>query len=162
LAELARDGGFDRVLVDAPCSGLGSLRRNPDARWRVRETDPARLAGLQKALLTRASRVLVPGGVLVYSTCTLLPEEIEAVVESFLRESPQFAPTPPHEVPEEVRALVDERGYLRCWPHRHDTDGFFAARLERRGSFAQRAASCAQRAEGERRPDGRAERRPSG
>ncbi len=131
LAELAPEGGFDRVLVDAPCSGLGSLRRNPDARWRVRPTDPARLAEVQKALLARASGVLRRGGALVYSTCTLLPEENEAVVESFLRESPQFVLTPPSEAPEEVRELVDGRGYLRCWPHRHDTDGFFAARLER-------------------------------
>jgi 16S rRNA (cytosine967-C5)-methyltransferase len=132
LAEFARDGGFDRVLVDAPCSGLGSLRRNPDARWRVRQGDPARLAEIQRALLARASRVLVPGGVLVYSTCTLLPEENEAIVESFLRESPGFALAPPDAVPAEVRDLVDASGFLRCWPHRHDTDGFFAARLERR------------------------------
>jgi 16S rRNA (cytosine967-C5)-methyltransferase len=121
--------GFDRVLVDAPCSGLGSLRRNPDARWRVRPTDPARLVEVQRALLARASRVLVPGGVLVYSTCTLLPEENEGVVESFLRESPQFSLA--REAPAEVRELIDASGFLRCWPHRHDTDGFFAARLER-------------------------------
>src|SRR5260370_25472046 len=114
------------------------MRRKPDARWRVRETDPARLAGLQKALLTRASRVLRPGGALVYSTCTLLPEENEAVVESFLRESPHFTTASVQEAPEEVRALLDARGYLRCWPHRHDTDGFFAARLELPASFAQR------------------------
>ncbi len=147
LAELAPAGGFDRVLVDAPCSGLGSLRRNPDARWRVRPTDPARLAEVQKALLARASRVLRRGGALVYSTCTLLPEENEAVVESFLRESPQFALASVREVPEEVRELIDASGYVRCWPHRHDTDGFFAARLELR-------ASRAQRGEAERRPSG--------
>jgi 16S rRNA (cytosine967-C5)-methyltransferase len=76
--------------------------------------------------------VLVPGGTLVYSTCTLLPEENEGVVESFLRESPQFTLAPPAEAPDEVRELVDASGYLRCWPHRHDTDGFFAARLEKR------------------------------
>jgi 16S rRNA (cytosine967-C5)-methyltransferase len=102
---------------------------------------------VQKALLARASRVLRPGGALVYSTCTLLPEENEAVVESFLRESPQFVLRPPSEAPAEVRELVDQRGYLRCWPHRHDTDGFFAARLELR-------ASSAQRGEAERRPAG--------
>jgi 16S rRNA (cytosine967-C5)-methyltransferase len=130
LAELARDGDFDRVLVDAPCSGLGSLRRNPDARWRVRANDPARLAELQRTLLARASRVVRRGGALVYSTCTLLPEENEAVVESFLRESPEFALTT--EAPDEVGELVDSGGYFRCWPQHHDTDGFFAARLERR------------------------------
>ena len=132
LTDLAPEGGFDRILVDAPCSGLGSLRRNPDARWRVRPTDPARLADVQKALLARASRVLRRGGALVYSTCTLLPEENEAVVEAFLRESPHFALASAHDVPEEVREFMDASGFLRCWPHRHDTDGFFAARLERR------------------------------
>jgi 16S rRNA (cytosine967-C5)-methyltransferase len=130
LAEVTPDGGFDRVLVDAPCSGLGSLRRNPDARWRVRAGDPARLADLQRNLLLRASRAVRPGGVLVYSTCTVLPEENEAVVEAFLRESPQFVPAA--KTPDEVGELVDARSQLHCWPHRHDTDGFFAARLERR------------------------------
>jgi 16S rRNA (cytosine967-C5)-methyltransferase len=108
------------------------MRRNPDVRWRVRPGDPARLAEVQKNLLLRASRVLRPDGVLVYSTCTLLPEENEAVVESFLRESPQFVLASPPEAPEEIRDLLDSSGYLRCLPHRHDTDGFFAARLEPR------------------------------
>jgi 16S rRNA (cytosine967-C5)-methyltransferase len=125
------DAGFDRALVDAPCSGLGALRRNPDARWRVRPGDPARLAETQRALLRSAAAALRPGGVLVYSTCTLLPEENEGVVEAFLRESPGFAPCPPAAAPEEVRPLQDERGFLRTFPHRHDCDGFFAARLER-------------------------------
>ena len=132
LDDLTPEGGFDRILVDAPCSGLGTLRRNPDARWRVRPGDPARLAETQHALLRRASRALSADGVLVYSTCTLLPEENEAVVESFLRESPEFELASVPEAPEEVRELMDADGLLRCWPHRHDTDGFFAARLERR------------------------------
>jgi len=134
LGELAAQQGFDRVLVDAPCSGLGTLRRNPDARWRVRATDPARLADVQRALLSRASRVVVPGGALVYSTCTLLPEENEGVVESFLRESPQFALVSGSAAPAHLRELLDARGFLRCWPHRHDTDGFFAARFVRTSS----------------------------
>jgi 16S rRNA (cytosine967-C5)-methyltransferase len=132
LEEVAPEGGFDRILVDAPCSGLGTLRRNPDARWRVRHTDPERLAETQRALLRQAARVLRPEGVLVYSTCTLLPEENEAVVEAFLRESPDFELASVPEAPEEVRELMEPDGILRCWPHRHDTDGFFAARLERR------------------------------
>jgi len=132
LGELAPEGGFDRVLVDAPCSGLGTLRRNPDARWRVRPGDPAKLAELQRHLLRRAAGVLRPDGVLVYSTCTLLPEENEAVVEAFLRDAPQFVMASAHEAPEEVRELMQADGTLRCWPHRHDTDGFFAARLELR------------------------------
>jgi len=118
---------------------------------------------VQRALLARAARVVVPGGVLVYSTCTLLPEENEGVVESFLRESPEFALAPASDVPEQVRGFIDASGFLRCWPHRHDTDGFFAARLERKSaSRARQAASCAERAEGERRPDELAERRPQG
>lgn len=123
---------FDRVLVDAPCSGLGTLRRNADARWRVKPTDPERLADTQLAILRRAAAVLRPEGTLVYSTCTLLPEENEAVVEAFLRESGEFVLSSALEAPEEVRELMDSDGFLRCLPHLHDTDGFFAARLERR------------------------------
>jgi 16S rRNA (cytosine967-C5)-methyltransferase len=123
---------FDRVLVDAPCSGLGALRRNPDARWRVHPGDPARLAESQRAILRSASAALRPGGVLVYSTCTLLPEENEAVVEAFLRDCGGFALAPASSAPACVRPLLDESGFLRTWPHRHDADGFFAARFERR------------------------------
>jgi len=123
---------FDRVLVDAPCSGLGTLRRNPDARWRVRPSDPASLADTQLAILSRSAGAVRPGGVLVYSTCTLLPEENEAVVESFLERSTDFVRAPEDGVPEPLRSLIGPDGFLRCLPHRHDTDGFFAARLERR------------------------------
>ena len=123
--------GFDRVLVDAPCSGLGALRRNPDARWRVHPADPARLAEMQRLLLRHAAAALRPGGVVVYSTCTVLPEENEAVVEAFLRDSPGFAVSSRDAAPESVRELQDDRGFLRTLPHRHDTDGFFAARIER-------------------------------
>ncbi|HVN40785.1 MAG TPA: 16S rRNA (cytosine(967)-C(5))-methyltransferase RsmB [Myxococcota bacterium] len=123
--------GFDRVLVDAPCSGLGALRRNPDARWRVHPSDPARLAETQRSLLRHAAAALRPGGVVVYSTCTLLPEENEAVVEAFLRDSQGFAASSRDAAPDSVRELQDERGFLRTLPHRHDTDGFFAARIER-------------------------------
>jgi 16S rRNA (cytosine967-C5)-methyltransferase len=122
---------FDRVLVDAPCSGLGTLRRNPDARWRVHPSDPERLADTQRILLRNAARALRPGGVLVYSTCTLLPEENEAVVEGFLRESAGFAIAAADTAPAPLRELQDEHGFLRTLPHRHDCDGFFAARIER-------------------------------
>jgi 16S rRNA (cytosine967-C5)-methyltransferase len=123
---------FDRVLVDAPCSGLGALRRNPDARWRVGPADPARLAEVQRAILRNAAAVLRPGGCLVYSTCTLLPEENEAVVEGFLREAKSFRRADPGELPGELAPVLDAEGSLRCLPQRHDTDGFYAARLVRR------------------------------
>lgn len=131
LSEVTARTTFDRVLVDAPCSGLGTLRRNPDARWRVESTDPARLAAIQLAILKNAATVLRPGGVLVYSTCTLLPEENQEVVQAFLRDSGSFAPTSRDQLPLEIRSLVGDDGFLQCAPHLHDTDGFFAARLER-------------------------------
>jgi 16S rRNA (cytosine967-C5)-methyltransferase len=125
---------FDRVLVDAPCSGLGALRRNPDARWRVAPEDPARLAETQAALLAAAHAVLRPGGTLVYSTCTLTPEENDAVVASFLSRTPGFRRADVARLPEALRPLLDSEGTLRTWPHRHAMDGFFAVRLERDAS----------------------------
>jgi 16S rRNA (cytosine967-C5)-methyltransferase len=132
LADLAAERGFDRVLVDAPCSGLGALRRNPDARWRIGPADPARFAETQLALLRQAAATVVPGGVLVYSTCTLLPEENEATVQSFLAEAPRFRLSAAEEAPDEARPLVGPDGFFRTFPHRHDADGFFAARLDLR------------------------------
>jgi 16S rRNA (cytosine967-C5)-methyltransferase len=132
LADLAGERGFDRVLVDAPCSGLGTLRRNPDARWRIAAGETARLADLQRAILRQAAPTLVPGGVLVYSTCTLLPEENEESVRSLLADAPQLSLADADACPAEARPLVGADGFLRTWPHRHDADGFFAARLVRR------------------------------
>ena len=122
---------FDRILVDAPCSGLGVLRRNPDSRWRVREGDPAKLAEIQQKILIRAAAVLRRGGTLVYSTCTVLPEENEDQIKNFLEKNPNFRQVPGTEMPGCVGALVDEFGTLRLTPNQHGTDGFFAARLER-------------------------------
>jgi 16S rRNA (cytosine967-C5)-methyltransferase len=130
LAPVIGERRFDRVLVDAPCSGLGTLRRNPDARWRVRPGDPARLAETQLAILRRGAQALRPGGRLVYSTCTLLPEENEEVIEAFLAEAKAFRRVPPEQLPAEVSRLLDAQGTLRCLPHRHDTDGFTAFALE--------------------------------
>jgi 16S rRNA (cytosine967-C5)-methyltransferase len=132
LAELAPEGGFDRILVDAPCSGLGTLRRNPDAKWRVRPGDPARLAEIQRALVGNAAAVLRSGGTLVYSSCTVLAEENEEIARHFLRGSRDFAPISKDALPNEVKILADSDGFLRTFPHIHDTDGFFAARFERR------------------------------
>jgi 16S rRNA (cytosine967-C5)-methyltransferase len=132
LAELAPPGGFDRILVDAPCSGLGTLRRNPDAKWRVKAGDPARLAEIQRALVGNAAAVLRPGGTLVYSSCTVLAEENEEIARHFLRGSRDFAALPKAALPDETQNVADPEGFLRTFPQIHDTDGFFAARFERR------------------------------
>lgn len=135
FADLAKDGPFDRVLVDAPCSGLGTLRRNPDARWRIGEEDPGRLAEVQRAILQNAASLVRPGGTLVYSTCTLLPEENESVVRGFVTgargAAADFSLADAALLPVAMAPVLDDEGFLRCSPQQHDTDGFFAARLER-------------------------------
>ncbi len=122
---------FDRILVDAPCSGLGALRRNPDARWRARPDAGPRLASLQRAILRGVAPLLRPGGTLVYSTCTVEPEENDAVVDSLLAETPAFARVPRPALPAALGPALDPRGALCTQPHRHDCDGFYAVRLER-------------------------------
>jgi 16S rRNA (cytosine967-C5)-methyltransferase len=110
LDDLAAERPFDRALVDAPCSGLGTLRRNADARWRIGPGDPTRIAETQRQILGRAAAVLRPGGVLVYSTCTLLPEENEQVVEDFLARSPAFSLDSATCMPSELHPLLDAAG----------------------------------------------------
>ena len=107
------------------------MRRNADVRWRIRPQDSGELASSQSALLERAAAVVSPGGTLVYSTCTLMREENEEVVQGLLEANPDFRLVPIEEHPPHLRPLVDSDGFLRCHPHLHDTDGFFAARLER-------------------------------
>jgi 16S rRNA (cytosine967-C5)-methyltransferase len=116
---------FDRVLVDAPCSGTGTIRRHPEIKWRLQPERLTPLAETQIKLLKSAAAVVAPGGWLVYSTCSLEPEENQAVVEGFLAEESSFKLQRPaiHE------ALLDTNGYVRTYPHRHDMDGFFAAVL---------------------------------
>jgi 16S rRNA (cytosine967-C5)-methyltransferase len=126
-------GTIDRVLVDAPCSGTGTLRRNPDAKWR--DIDVEALAALQRRILDAAAELVKPGGRLVYATCSLLREENEAVVEAFLHERPDFAALSARAILEHWNVSVpDVDLYLRLFPHRHATDGFFVAALERRSS----------------------------
>ena len=122
---------FDRILVDAPCSGLGALRRNPDARWRVQPDAIAQLAAVQGAILGAVAKRLKPGGTLVYSTCTLCPEENDDVVNGLLASVPELRRASAATIPPSLRALVGPDAVLRCWPQHHDTDGFFAARIER-------------------------------
>lgn len=125
-------GLFDRALVDAPCSGLGTLRRNPDARWRIQPKDVERLSLIQVAILRQAAAVLRPGATLVYSTCTVLPEENEGVIEAFLAAEPAFQRVERGALPGALAPLIGDDGAMRTLPHRHETDGFFATRLERK------------------------------
>ncbi len=119
----------DAVLIDAPCSGTGTLRRNPELRWRLDASYLAELLPIQEQLLETWAPRVRPGGVLVYATCSLLRLENEDRVEAFLARHPDYAPeTPPGPFPVELSS----RGEMRLFPHRHGTDGFYAARLRRR------------------------------
>jgi 16S rRNA (cytosine967-C5)-methyltransferase len=122
---------MDAVLVDAPCTGTGTFRRHPDARWRLRVSDLAIMAAAQRAILRSAASVVAPGGLLIYSTCSLETEENDAQIEAFLAEHPGWTLEPPPEGA--VPAEVLDAGRLRVLPQKHGTDGAFAARL-RRGS----------------------------
>jgi 16S rRNA (cytosine967-C5)-methyltransferase len=122
-------GAFDRVLVDAPCSGLGTLRRNPEIRWHLTAQKLGEFPPLQKRILANAAACVKKGGLLLYSTCSVMPEENEGVVEAFLDGTPGFAVVrKPATVPADV---LDPQGFLRTFPHRHGTDGFFGALLQR-------------------------------
>lgn len=123
-------GKLDKVLVDAPCSGLGTLRRNPDLKWRQTPEAVAELAQKQSAILASAARLVRPGGQLVYATCSLLPEENEAVVDAFLAAHPEFQERSAGEALRRI-GWTETESRLRLLPHRHGTDGFFAALLER-------------------------------
>jgi 16S rRNA (cytosine967-C5)-methyltransferase len=119
----------DRVLVDAPCSGLGTIRKKPDIKWKREPEDLVKLAALQRELLDNAAVLVKPGGVLVYSTCTTEPEENQAQVESFLKRHPEF-------IPEDAgafvpKAVVDAAGAVETLPHRHHIDGSYAARFRK-------------------------------
>lgn len=125
---------FDTVLVDAPCSGTGTLARNPEIKWRLQAKDLQRLAELQTRILRNALGVLTPGGRLVYSTCSLEPEENERVVENVLREASGFRQLTAAELAlmfPALSELFDPQGYFRTRPDLHAMDGFFAAVIER-------------------------------
>jgi len=129
-------GKIDRVLVDAPCSGLGTLRRNPDLKWRQGLQAMQEMAVKQTAILDSAARMVKAGGRLVYATCSVLPQENEAIAQAFSAAHPDFMPLPVAGLLESLKvpqaATLCAGGaagadYLRLWPHLHATDGFFAA-----------------------------------
>ena len=133
-------GKIDRVLVDSPCSGLGTLKRNPDLKWRQSLKSVEEMAKTQAAILQSAGKLVKPGGRLVYATCSLLPQENEAIASAFSASSGDFTPLDVGEVLTQLKvegaAMLCSGGengqkYLRLWPHRHDTDGFFAAVWQR-------------------------------
>ena len=134
-------GKIDRVLVDAPCSGLGTLRRNPDLKWRQTPQTVAELTAKQAAILASAARMVKSGGRLVYATCSVLPEENEAIAQAFSAAHPDFAPLDAAQVLAQLK--VDNAAslcaggdsgtqYMRLWPHSHQVDGFFAAVWQRK------------------------------
>jgi len=129
-------GKIDRVIVDAPCSGLGTLRRNPDLKWRQSPQSVQEMTVKQGAILQSAARLLKPGGRLVYATCSLLPQENEEIAQAFSLANSGFSPLPAAEILSNLKvdgaATLCSGGegggmFLRLWPHRHRTDGFFAA-----------------------------------
>jgi 16S rRNA (cytosine967-C5)-methyltransferase len=129
-------GKIDRVLIDAPCSGLGTLRRNPDLKWRQSLQSVEEMALKQAAILQSAARLLKSGGRLVYATCSILPQENEAIAQAFSEENSEFTPLDAGEILSSLKVegaaglcSGGENGqrYLRLWPHKHQTDGFFAA-----------------------------------
>jgi 16S rRNA (cytosine967-C5)-methyltransferase len=125
-------GLYDRVLVDAPCSGLGVIRRNPDIKWHRLESELATYAHRQELLLKTLSKTVKSGGRLIYAVCSMEPEETDGVVGRFLEENRDFSiETEAKEFPEPVQPFIDERGFFRTFPHLHDMDGFFAVRLRK-------------------------------
>lgn len=126
-------GKIDRVLVDSPCSGLGTLRRNPDLKWRQSPQSIEELKVKQAAILTAAAALLKPGGRLVYATCSFLPEENQQVVQAFLDTHPQFRLLNCAEILSQQKIPLDTGEFLQLFPKQHQTDGFFAAALEHAG-----------------------------
>ena len=127
-------GKLDRVLVDAPCSGLGTLRRNPDVKWRTQPSAIAELNEKQAAILDSAARLVKAGGRLVYATCSILREENEAIAEQFLATHADFELLPMSEVLAEQKVDLAMDQYLKLSPELHQTDGFFAAAFQRKKS----------------------------
>ena len=142
-------GKVDRVLVDAPCSGLGTLRRNPDVKWRQKPEAVTEMHDKQIAILDGAARLLKGGGRLVYATCSLLDEENDQVVEQFLAAHDDFELVPMSKVLAEQKIDLEMGDYLKLLPHKHQTDGFFAAVLERKKMVKPVAPAATEEADAE-------------
>jgi len=121
---------FHYVLVDAPCSGTGTLRRNPEIKWRLRDTELHELTKRQKSILHNAAEAVKKDGHLIYSTCSVLSCENEKVIGHFLTGHPNFTVLNPST--DSWESLIDNQVFLRTYPHRHSMDGFFCALLKRR------------------------------
>jgi 16S rRNA (cytosine967-C5)-methyltransferase len=145
-------GKIDRVLVDAPCSGLGTLRRNPDVKWRQTADSITEMNAKQSAILDGAARLLKPGGRLVYATCSLLDAENETVVSQFLAAHPEYFLVPMQQVLAEQKIDLEMGDYLKLLPHQHQTDGFFAAVLERKKLVKEVIATVDADADAEQEP----------
>lgn len=125
-------GKIDKVFVDSPCSGFGTLRRNPDLKWRYGVVDLQNLQTQQLNILTNASKLLKEGGRLVYATCSILKQENEDIVQAFLNQNPEFKLLPVStELSPEQQSVLEQGDYLKLYPHVHQTDGFFAAVMEK-------------------------------
>lgn len=132
VATVKHIGKFDRILLDAPCSGLGVLRRNPDAKWSTTKKDLTRHSKRQAIFLDHLTSHVKPAGILVYCVCSTEPEENEFVIKGFLNKHRDFViENNPDGLPLKARSLLNGNGYFRTFPHPHNMDGFFAVRLKR-------------------------------
>jgi 16S rRNA (cytosine967-C5)-methyltransferase len=125
-----KPSSFAYVLLDAPCTGLGTLREHPEIKWRLKPSDPARMAAIQSRMLDNAAALVRPGGAIVYSVCSIAPEEGERVIDGFLARHRDFVID--RGVVGEFKDAIDSRGFLKTRPDLGGLDGFFAARLDRR------------------------------
>jgi 16S rRNA (cytosine967-C5)-methyltransferase len=133
LASQFKPDSFDRILLDAPCSGLGVLRRHPEAKWRLQPEDIKNLADIQSSMLHKMSPVVKPGGVLYYIVCTFNPGETTEIIKNFLKLHPEFQlePLPSNKLVKWTE-IIDKDGFFSILPHKHDSDGFFGARMRKK------------------------------
>ena len=122
----------DRVLVDSPCSGLGTLRRNPDLKWRQTEASVIEISERQRQILESAARLVKVGGRLIYATCSLLAIENDAVAVDFLKKHSNYELIPMNQILDEAKINLEMGEFLKLMPHKHQTDGFFAAVFRRK------------------------------